>query len=45
MTKASQETFVCTPAHKEGSVATTKVGIREFRAGLADYLAADHPIT
>ncbi|KPM52552.1 prevent-host-death protein [Frankia sp. R43] len=25
-------------------MATTKVGIREFRAGLADYIAADHPI-
>jgi hypothetical protein len=23
---------------------TTKVGIREFRAGLADYIASDHPV-
>lgn len=25
-------------------MATTKVGIREFRAGLADYIASDTPV-
>jgi len=30
--------------HKEAVVVTTKVGIREFRAGLADYIASDHPV-
>lgn len=25
-------------------MAATKVGIREFRAGLADYIAADEPV-
>lgn len=25
-------------------MATTKVGIREFRAGLADYIASDAPV-
>jgi hypothetical protein len=28
----------------EGGMVTTKVGIREFRAGLADYIASDHPV-
>lgn len=30
--------------NKKQTMAASKVGIREFRAGLADYIAADEPV-
>jgi len=35
---------VYTVIHKEVAVTATKVGIREFRASLADYIDSDAPV-